>query len=356
MALRSTPVHRRWLPAVALLSLLAGCGPAPSSDAQAVAPAPPAALNPLYQAAQQAGEKELVVYTAFPETVALWQAFEADYPAIKIKPTQATQLYTRLAGEQAAGRPIGDVVLTGYSELSELVRQDRLQADIPASSATVPARYKQSQGYFQIPWVNAFTLAYNTTQFTAQNVPQTWPQILEPRFSGRFAHVRFVGASPFDAAIVLLQEEGKLSDEQLQLLHDNAQVADNPGTLTANLAQGRTDFVLWAPAQVVARLRDQGAPVALAFPENVAILYGPGVALLKQAPHPQAARLFKEWLFTPRAQAIIASREYAYGTLPGSAPPPGFPSIDQFQQKDIPFELVNAYFDRYREKTRKLWP
>ncbi|MBF3213783.1 hypothetical protein HKT45_21220, partial [Pseudomonas aeruginosa] len=71
--------------------------------------------------------------------------------------------------------------------------------------------------------------------------------------------------------------------------------------------------------------------------------------------HPHAARLFKNWLFTPRAQAIIAAKEYAYGTAPNAPAPKGFPAIDSFAQKSIPFDQVNAYFDRYREKTQAIW-
>ncbi|MFF7710294.1 extracellular solute-binding protein [Pseudomonas sp. NPDC007930] len=342
--------------AASLLALsLAACGPQAGSSASTPAAAAPAEIADLYQAAQAAGEHELVVYTSFPETVALWQAFQADYPAITLKPSQATQIYTRLASEAASGQPVGDIVLTGYSELSELTRQNRLAAEVPATSAGLPDQYKEPRGFFQIPWVNVFTLAYNTQRMAPEQVPQEWAQILAPEHKGRFAHVRFVGASPFDAAVVLLQEEGVLSDQQLHTLHDAAQVADGPGTLIANLAQGRTDFVLWAPAQSVARQRDQGAPLALSFPEQVAILYGPGVALIDHAPHPNAARLFKAWLFTARAQAIIAGKEYAYSTMPGSAAPAGFPPITHFKQTAIPFDQVNAYFERYRAKTQAIW-
>ncbi len=355
MPATKTSCHWLLAPALAGLLLLGGCGADSPPEVAAAAPALSAELQTLYEQAKQAGEKELVLYTAFPETVELWQAFQQDFPGIRFKPTATNQLYTRLASEAASGNHIGDLVLTGYSELAELVRQGRLERDVPASSAAIPATYRDPDGYFQQPWVNAFTLAYNSRLLRPEQVPQTWEQILDPRFKGRFAHVRFVGASPFDAAVVLLQEEGKLSDAQLQGIHDNGGVSDNPGTLTANLAQGRTDFVLWAPAQVVARLRDNGAPVALAFPADVAILYGPGVASLRNAPHPHAARLFKDWLFTPRAQAIIAEQEYAYGTMPGSPTPKGFPPIESFRQKSIPFEQVNAYFDRYREKTRAIW-
>jgi iron(III) transport system substrate-binding protein len=267
----------------------------------------------------------------------------------------ADQIYTRLASEDSSGNHIGDVVLTGYSELSELVRQQRLQKDIPATSAGLPEQYLDPAGYFQLPWVNAFTVGYNTQKLKPEEVPDTWAKILDPQRKNTFAHVRFYGASPFDAAVILLQEAHKLSDADLQTLHDNAQVADNPGTLISNLAQGRTSFVLWAPAQGLARMRDGGAPIGLAFPKDVAILYGPGVALIKHAPHPAAAQLFKNWLFTPTAQAIIAHREYAYGTVPGSPAPEGFPDINTFKQTFIPYDQVNAYFDRYRSKTAAIW-
>lgn len=361
---RSWPVRRLnlCLP-LALGLLLSACGdsapPAAQHPASTTAQTAASHYSPeiqaLYHQALDAGDKEVVLYTAFPDTIDLWAAFNRDFPGITLRPSMADQIYTRLASEQSSGNHIGDVVLTGYSELSELVRQQRLQKDTPASSAGLPAQYLDPAGYFQLPWVNAFTVGYNTQRLKAQEVPDTWAEILDPQRKNTFAHVRFYGASPFDAAVILLQEENKLSDADLHTLHDNAQVADNPGSLISNLAQGRTSFVLWAPAQGLARMRDSGAPIGLAFPKDVAILYGPGVALIRQAPHPAAAALFKNWLFSPQAQAIIAEREYAYGTVPGSPAPKGFPDIGTFQQKFIPYDQVNAYFDRYRQKTAAIW-
>ncbi|WP_150764662.1 hypothetical protein [Pseudomonas fluorescens] len=54
-------------------------------------------------------------------------------------------------------------------------------------------------------------------------------------------------------------------------------------------------------------------------------------------------------------RADIAIREYAYGTVPGSPATKGFPNITTFKQKFIPYDQVNAYFDRYRQKVAAIW-
>ncbi len=344
----------QWSASLAFGLLLAGCEKSTPDTSHVAAQYSPQ-IQGLYQKALDADEHEVVLYTAFPDTVALWQAFNEEFPGIQLRPAMADQIYTRLASETSSGRHLGDVIVTGYGELSELVRQQRLDKEVPENTEILPAQYKDPDGYFQLPWVNAFTLGYNTQKVKPEDVPQTWAQILDPAWKGQFSHVRFVGASPFDAAVILLQEAHTLRDADLQILHDNAQPVDSPGTLISNLAQGRLSFILWAPAQGIARIRDSGAPIELAFPKDVAILYGPGVALIKGAPHPNAARLFKHWLFTPRAQAIIASKEYSYGTVPGSPSPKGFPSIDSFKQTFIPYTQVNQFFDQYRQKTSKIW-
>lgn len=313
------------------------------------------AIRQLYQQALDAGEDSVVLYTAFPDTAELWESFNRDFPGIRLVPAQSQQIYTRLQGEERSGKHTGDLVLAGYSTLAELVRQERLEQHVPEATAQVDAQYLDPQGYYQLPWVNVFALVYNTNLLSADQVPERWETILDPHWKQRFGLPRFIGASPHDAALILVQEGKHLSDEQLLRLRDQAQVTDNNQTLIGNVAQGRLAFGLWVPAQSVSRLQESGAPVALRFPREVAVLYGPGVALLKHAPHPNAARLFKNWLFSEQAQAIIARREYAYGTLPGAPVPEGYPPIDSFEQIHIPYDQVNDYFDRYRKKTQSLW-
>ncbi|MDR2689591.1 MAG: extracellular solute-binding protein [Azoarcus sp.] len=315
------------------------------------------AIRDLYAAALAAGESELVLYTAFPDTAALWQAFNQDFPGIRLIPSLSQQVYTRLEGEARSGNAMGDLVLAGWGTLAELVRQGRIERHVPETARHLPERYADPEGYYQLPWVNAFTLAYNTSQIAPEEVPSTWADILDERWKGKFSHPRFGGISPHDASLIVLQEGGKLSDDDLFRLREHARPSDGSGNqiVMTQLAQGRFAFILFVPAQSVTRLADSGAPIKAAFPQDATVLYGPGVGLVKGAPHPHAAKLLKNWLFTPRAQALIAAQEYAYGTMPGTPPPPGFPPVDTFEQVHIPYAEANAYFDRYRQKVATIW-
>ena len=76
-------------------------------------------------------------------------------------------------------------------------------------------------------------------------------------------------------------------------------------------------------------------PVAFVFPTaEGARLDTMYVCLLKGGPNPRATKLFANWLFTPEAQAELATTG-VFGTRPGTPAPPGFPTLDSIKDKII---------------------
>lgn len=315
-----------------------------------------ATLDALHEEARAARETEVVIYTAFAGATALWDAFNQRFPGIKAVPAQAAaaSLFTRLDAERRSGNRAGDLALTGFSDMAELVRQGLLVPEAPVTAQALPARFRAPGDTYQLPWLNVFTIAYNTTRTDEAQVPKSLADVLDPARRGQIVFPRLAGTSVSDVVLATLVNSGRLDDAQLRVLRDQSRQLDM-GDLVSSVAQGRIPYSLWTPAQSIAILAAGGAPVKQVFPRDVAVLFGPGVGLLEQAPHPRAARLFKAWLFTAHGQQVIAKAQHSYGTMPGAPVPDHFPGLEHYAQADLPLADANRLLTEFRQRTRGIW-
>jgi ABC-type Fe3+ transport system substrate-binding protein len=56
----------------------------------------------------------------------------------------------------------------------------------------------------------------------------------------------------------------------------------------------------------VASARKEGAPIKVIKPQDGVILIPIGMAVVKNGPHPNAARLFIDWMLSEEGQAVVA--------------------------------------------------
>src|SRR5205807_3293502 len=83
------------------------------------------------------------------------------------------------------------------------------------------------------------------------------------------------------------------------------------------------------------RLRESGAPIEAVYPrEGAPLITGP-TGVLKNAPNPNAARLFQSWLYTLEAQQLLVDRGAMHSVHPQVEERPGRP----------PFRAIKAMPD-----------
>ena len=147
--------------------------------------------------------------------------------------------------------------------------------------------------------------AFNTKRVAPADVPDTYEQLLDPKWNGRFA-VEAADVAWFAAvAKAMGGEKGIAFFRRLAAMKPGIRSGH---TLMAELvAAGEIDVALDAHVQGVARLKEKGAPIewkalqpAFGQPSSV------GVA--QKAPHPNAALLFADFILSREGQEIIKSR------------------------------------------------
>lgn len=186
----------------------------------------------------------------------------------------------------------------------------------------------------------------------AEAAPKAWTDLLDPRWKGRVsvAHPAFSGGAGV-WALAVKKLHGWAFFEALA--RNDPRVGRS--TLDTVTLLGAAECLVgptWAPAAY--RAVDKGVPIALDQPADGVVLMTFPSAVPTGAPHPNAAKLFMEWLLSENYSRLIA----AQGSEPihaGVPPRADEPSLDGQQvltltmdeiRKGVP-ELVEQWRDTF---------
>jgi iron(III) transport system substrate-binding protein len=163
-------------------------------------------------------------------------------------------------------------------------------------------------------WVGVYvgTLGFATnTDWLAANpdaqAPTSWDDLLKPEFTGQVmvAHPSSSGTS-YTALATVLQLRGEEAGwEYLQDYAGQMSQFTKSGAAPAKfVGQGEAAVAIVFSHDIVNEIENNKLPLVLTFPEEGTGYEIGGMAILKGAKHPQAARLWYDWALTPEAQAL----------------------------------------------------
>ena len=230
------------------------------------------------------------------------------------------EILQRSVAEARAGRHMVDVVETASPEVEGIAREQLLQIiDSPVFDELMEGSVSDGRA-----WINSrlivFVGAYNTLHISPNDAPQTFEDLLDPKWNGRLT----VEANDFGWIKGMANALGE--DEASNLLRNivdtnGVGVRDGHGLITNMLASGEVEFTFTQYYEQAANARDQGAPIEVAFLDPV-IAVPTGIAMLQNAPHPNAAMLFIEFFLTD-GQEILAEYDYIGSNLNRQSLPEG---------------------------------
>jgi ABC-type Fe3+ transport system substrate-binding protein len=293
---------------------------------------------------QAKAEGALTFYVGGP--TAPWEAkarvFEQRYPGIKVSITGgfSNVLDKKVDAQLAAGTLEVDLVM--FQTLNDFVRwkaQGHLLAYKPAGFEAIDASFKDPDGAFYGTMVIAMPYMVNTEHVSAAEVPNSALDFLKPQFNGK-------NVTPYPAD----------DDATLWLFHKVVQkygwdwmdkyMATKPNFIQGHLSQqrsiasGQNLVAIDSIFNITEPMKKEGKPVASHFSSVDATpiwpLHG---AIFKKAPHPNAAKLFINWLLEPAQQAATGT----WSARKDVPPPAGTKPILSYQvANDYQSFLVNG--------------
>lgn len=173
-----------------------------------------------------------------------------------------------------------------------------------------PDLYKDAENYWAGIYVGSLGFATNSDWLAAHpesKAPESWDDLLKPEFKGQImvAHPSTSGTS-YTAMATVLQIRGEDAGWEYLKQYDGqmAQYTKSGAAPAKFVGQGEAVVAIVFSHDTVNEIENNKLPLTLTFPKEGTGYEIGGMALIKGAKHPQAARLWFDWALTPEAQAL----------------------------------------------------
>ena len=253
-------------------------------------------------------EKQVVVYTSLntKDSVPISQAFEKKYGVkVELWRSSSEKVLQRALTEARAGRHAVDAFELNGPEMEALYREGLLEEFwSPHFKSLPPAAFAKHKHYVADRF-NFFTIAYNTNLVKPDEVPNSYEDLLHPRWVGKIG----IEASDDDWFASIVKHMGE--EKGLALFRKLAQMKPQlrtGHTLLAELvAAGEIPLVATIYNHNAERLLVNGAPIKWKALDPT---FGRpnAVAVTKRAQRPHAAMLFVDFMLSPEGQELLKKR------------------------------------------------
>jgi iron(III) transport system substrate-binding protein len=286
----------------------------------------------LEEAARKEGTLTWYIAQVDTETAeAMGRAFTAKYPGVKVAVIRTTGqvAYERLLQDLKNHAPQCDVFSgTDIAQYPELKKKGQLANYTPAGAASLLPTLKsvEDPGYWYPATSNTHLLIYNALQVKPDEAPKSWTDLLDPKWKGRVAtgHPAFSGCTGI-WALALKKKYGWAFFEKLA--KNNPRIGRS-GNDPVTLINAGECLVGPAPENTAFQQVDKHNPITPVYPADGATLCVGPSAVTASAPHPNAARLFMEWLLSDDF-AKLSVANHSDPVHPGLALTSGQKSLDQ---------------------------
>jgi iron(III) transport system substrate-binding protein len=279
----------------------------------------------LYEAAKKEGE--VVWYTSLIVNQAvrpLIEAFNKKYPGIEVKYSRADSgpNAIKVMNEARAGRVVGDV-FDGIDTAPPLLKAGLADKFVPSSADKYPPTLRDAEGRWNALIVYFLTPGINTEMVKKDEI-KTAQDLLNPKWKGKIAWstVPSSGSGVYVGSVLQTMGEDK-GMEFLRALakQDIVNVDATNRAILDQVILGQYAIALSIFNHHALLSEQKGAPVTWLKVEPIPAPTH-SIGLVKNAPHPNAAKLLIDFLLSEEGQKTFAAVEYipAMPSVPAKTP------------------------------------
>lgn len=321
----------RWYLAVTLLAaasmLLAACAPAaapsptptkapaatPAAGAGAAAPASSNAERTakLYEDAKKEGQVMAYLVGSQTDWEAFAAAFEKKYPGIKTNGFTGTSesIRDKVLTEARAGRQVADLIAaTTFEDFLPLQQAGVLDKYLSPETAAFDKLLYDPEGYWVLPFSYKMLIDYNTQAVPKAQAPKSYQDLLKPEFKGKLGLE--ANAVPWFTVMLQIMGREKGLDYMRKLADQKPRLVSGHTVLHKLVVSGEIPISVYNFSRAILEDKLKGAPVDWVGPEEGTPATLQPALMIKNAPHPNAARLLMDFLLSAEGGKIRAEQYY----------------------------------------------
>ena len=297
--------HRWLLMASLLIALVSSAAAAAAQDAR-------------LEAAKKEGKVVWYTSLALSSSEKVAKLFETAYPGVKVEVqrTGSQRILQRMMQELSSNIRNVDVVHTSDAGHYVLLKEKKLLMQYaPAGIEAFGAGFKDRDGYHFGLRATVNVIAYNTKAVPAAEAPRTWKDLLDPKWRGKLvtAHPGYSGVIATHV-LALVHLHGW--DYFKALAQNKPMLVQSAVDPSGVVASGERPVAVDGGDYTFYQAKKKGNPVEIVYPkEGVPLVVSPS-AITSFAPHPNAAKLFTDFIFSRDVQQMLADTEGLYSGHP----------------------------------------
>jgi ABC-type Fe3+ transport system substrate-binding protein len=268
----------------------------------------------LVEAARKEGEVVLYTTLIADQIVRpMIKAFRSHITGIDVKFVRAdsSQLVVKLINEGRAGRVQADI--WHLSDGVQPLLQENLMAPLDLPSARgLPPELVDRKGNWVGTNLSTRSLAYNTQLVSTDQVPRTHADLLNPRLKGQFVWHPYSIAGGYGFIGLLLKSMGEENGTRYLRALARQNIVPLPVAARAVLDRviaGEYPIGLEMNSSHAVISAAAGAPVRF-VPLDPVTMTMQIAGISRGAPHPNAARLFLDFIISRAGQEVFAAADY----------------------------------------------
>ena len=290
-------------------------------------------------------EGQLSIYTSLntKDSGPITEAFEKKYGVKALLwRSSSEKVLQRAVTEARAGRYAFDVLETNGPEMEAMYREKLLaEFHSPHFKDLPPAAFPKHRHYVADRF-NFFTIGYNTNLVKPDEVPNSYQDLLHPRFVGRIGIE--AGDTDWFAALVKAMGEEKGMAFFRKLSEMKPQMRTGHTLLAELVSSGEIPITATIYNHNMERLTQKGAPVKW---KALTPTFGRpnAIGVVARSPNPHAALLFTDFMLSLEGQQLLKERNRVPASLAVDTP------LNKF-----PFEMIDPVISLDEsEKWEKRW-
>lgn len=306
-------------------------------------------------AAKQEGK--VALYTSAPIAAAqkVATAFQQKYGiTVELFRSGGTEVLRRFMMEQQAAHPGADVLVSSDpAAMIDFAAKGLFVPFKPADFDRVPAPFNDPEGRFVAQRVSIISIYGRTDLIAPEDMPKTWDDLLLPKFKGKLVTTNPSFTSLQVLVVAMLSKlrgwdfYEKLSKNDVMVVQGNEQALNMVKTGERPIAAG-------ADSQYANEARFTGHKIANFFPADGTFAVPATTAVVKDSPHPNAAKLLAEYSLSLEAERLWPPNGI-YAARTDVEPPAGSPPFGDIKLIPMDYPYVRRVTPEVKRKFNEIF-
>jgi len=294
-------------------------------------------------------KEKITLYTSVPQSIIdnIKKDFEQKNPDIDLEIYRAgtSKVLAKLYAEKESNNIVVDVIwVADFTIYENLKAENLLYPYLSPEAVNVPKIYYEPEGYYYGARLINMVLGYNTKFIKGEDIPDSWEDLLDPRFKNKVGCSTPESSGAFFVTTGAFAYSPDLGWEYFVKLNKQNPVLDSNTAIANKIASGELlmGFVLDFS---IRSMKDEGSPIDFVWPVEGAVMVPSPIGIISSTANLKSAKRFVDYSISKEGQQEFARN----GFIPirkDVSPPAGTPDLEEIKLMKTDWEWLR---DNYSE-------